>query len=126
MCPYDLWRSEQDMSSLDVAENYARSLVLRERHDAGNLENAMHSVGHKTGAGYWSIWGLFHRRRKTADVELVGKLRAAVIRQLEAEVRHLEHELQILRSTGLDARDDEIASVVADLAKVRQTLGLGT
>lgn len=123
MCAYNLWRSEQGMSSIDVAEDYARTLVKRERAAAGSNENAIRSVGEKTGLGYWAIWGLWHRRRKSGE-GVVERLRGAVIRQLEAEVRHLEHELQVLRATGADPRDDEIAAVVASLAKVRQTLGL--
>jgi len=123
MCAYNFWKSEQDMSSTDVAEHYARTLVKRERASAGSNENAIRSVGEKTGLGYWTIWSLWHRRRKSGE-GVVNRLRGAMIRQLEAEVRHLEHELQILRATGVDPRDDEIAAVVADLAKARQTLGL--
>lgn len=123
MCTYNLWKSEQDMSSTDVAEHYARALVKRERVSAGSNENAIRSVGEKTGLGYWTIWGLWNRRRKSTD-GVVGRLRAAMIHQIEAEVRHLEHELGILRQTGVDPRDTEIAAVAADLAKARQTLGL--
>lgn len=112
------------MSSVDVAESYARLLVKRERVSAGSTENAMRRVGEKTGAGYWSIWAIWNKRRKTIDADLVTRLRKAVIRQLEAEVRHLENELAILRATDRDADPDQIASVVADLAKVRRTLGL--
>lgn len=123
MCAYYFWKSEQEMSSTDVAEHYARTLVKRERASAGSNENAIRPVGEKTGLGYWTIWSLWHRRRKSGE-GVVNRLRGAMIRQLEAEVRHLEHELQILRATGVDPRDDEIAAVVADLAKARQTLGL--
>ena len=123
MCAYYFWKSEQEMSSTDVAERYARTLVKRERASAGSNENAIRSVGEKTGLGYWTIWGLWNRRRKSAD-GVVGRLRAAMIHQLEAEVRHLEHEICILRQTGVDPRDPEIAAVAADLAKARQTLGL--
>ena len=111
------------MTSIDVAEDHARTLVKRERADAGSNENAIRAVGEKTGLGYWTIWSLWHRRRKSGE-GVVDRLRGAVIRQLEAEVRHLEHELQVLRATGADPRDGEIASVVASLAKVRQTLGM--
>jgi len=123
MCAYNLWKSEQDMSAIDIAENYARALVKRERTTAGTNENAIRAVGEKTGLGYWAICGLWHRRRKAGE-GVVDRLRGAMIRQLEAEVRHLEHELSILRQTGADPRDGEIAAVVASLAKVRQTLGI--
>lgn len=112
------------MSSADLASDYAERLVKRERVSAGGTERAMRNVGSEAGVGYWAIWALWHRRRKSVDGDTVGKLRAALIRRLEAEVRHLEHELQIVRATGVDPRDDQISEIEADLAKARKALGL--
>jgi hypothetical protein len=120
----ELLRMEQSMSSLDVASGYAEELVRRERRVTGKLDTAMHNVGIQAGVSKWTVWGLFHRRRKTTSDGVVGKLRGALIRQLEAEVRHLEHELTILKATGGHHSDHEILAVVASLAKARQTLGL--
>jgi hypothetical protein len=125
MSAHDPWRSEQRMSSLDVAQDYARTLVRREVAATGGIDNALRRVGERAGVGYWTLWALFHRRRKAVDADTLGRLRGAMIRQLETEVRHLEHELQILRSAGTDPRDTEIAAVAADLAKARQALGIG-
>ena len=127
MSVHKSWRSEpRPMTSLDVAQDYARSLVRREANTSGGIENALRRVGERSGVGYWSMWALFHKRRKTVDADTLGRLRGAMIRQLETEVRHLEHELQILRSAGSDPRDSEIAAVAADLAKARQALGIGS
>ena len=112
------------MSSLDVASSYAEELVRRERRVTGKLDTAMQNVGHKAGVSKWAIWGLWHGRRKTTTEEVVGRLRGALIRQLEGEIRHLEHELTILRATGVRPDSDEILAVASSLAKARQTLGL--
>lgn len=112
------------MSAVDLAADYAERLVKRERIAAGGLDRAMHNVSVETGIGYWSIWSLWHGRRKRADVETTGKLRAALLRRLAAEVRHLEHELQMVRASGVDPRDDQISEIEADLAKARSALGL--
>jgi len=117
---------EQDMDHLTLAQLYARTLVIRARPNSGTNDNAIRSVGEKTGLGYWTIWGLFHRRRKSAGGKTVDRLRCAMIRHLEMEVGHLEQELFLLRAAGVDTRDDEIASVAADLAKARKTLRAGT
>ena len=61
---------------------------------------------------------------EAADGETIGKLRAALVRRLESEVRHLEHELQILRTIGVDPRDDTLAEAEADLARAKAALGL--
>lgn len=112
------------MSSIDVASSYAEELVRRERRATGKLDTAFESVGHKAGVSKWTVWGLFHGRRKTTTEEVVGRLRGALIRQLEGEIRHLEHELAILRATGVRPDSDEILAVASSLAKARQTLGL--
>ena len=114
------------MSSTDLASDYARRLVKRERAKTAGVESAMHNVSAEAGVGFWTLWGLWHRRRKRADGETIGKLRAALVRRLESEVRHLEHELQILRTIGVDPRDDTLAEAEAeaDLARAKAALGL--
>jgi hypothetical protein len=112
------------MTSVDLASDYAERLVKRERVSAGGVDRAIHRVGAEAGVGYRTVWGLWHRRRKTADQETTGRLRAALIRRLEAEVRHLEHELQMVRACGVDPRDCQISEIEADLAKARKALGL--
>lgn len=114
------------MSSIDVAQGYVGALVQRERKYTGKLDTAIENVGTQAGVSKWTVWGLWHGRRKTTTGEVVGKLRGALIRRLEGEIRHLEHELTILRATGIRPDDDEILAVAASLAKARQTLGLPT
>lgn len=113
------------MSSTDLAVDYATRLVKREQARTGGVERAMHTVSAEAGVGFWTLWGLWHRRRKRTDAETVGRLRAALVRRLEHEVRHLEHEIHILRQAGVDPRDDALAEAEADLARAKAALGLG-
>lgn len=112
------------MSAIDIAEDYTRRLVQPERNRAGGLEPAMRRVGREANVGYWTLWGFWHRRRKRADADTIGRLRAALIRRLEREVMRLEHEIEILRTTGVDPCDDVVAEVEADLARAKAALGL--
>jgi hypothetical protein len=46
-----------------------------------------------------------------------------VIRELEAEISRLQHELAVHKQTGVDPRSDEAAAVRADLSAVLEVLG---
>ena len=112
------------MSATELATKYARILVDRERRATGSVEAALQKTGDKAGLSRWAIWSLWYRRRKTVHEDEVGKLRGALIRGLEHEMRALEHELQILRASGADPRDNQITAVEASLHTARETLGL--
>lgn len=114
------------MSSLDVATDYADRLLDRERRVSGKVDVAMDNIATKAGLSRWTIWGLWHRRRKSASDDTVGRLRGLLIRQIEAEIGHLEHEVAILRQTGARPDDRDILAAQTTLAKLRSTLGLPT
>jgi hypothetical protein len=112
------------MSSLDVATDYADRLVERERRATGKLDVAMDNVAAGAGLSRWTVWGLWHRRRKTTTDEVVGGLRGLLIRQIQAEIGHLEHEVSILIQTGARPDDRDILAAQTTLAKLRSSLGL--
>lgn len=126
MSDHKFWLSEQHMSSLDVATDYADRLLDRERRVSGKVDVAMDNIATKAGLSRWTIWGLWHRRRKSASDDTVGRLRGLLIRQIEAEIGHLEHEVAILRQTGARPDDRDILAAQTTLAKLRSTLGLPT
>jgi hypothetical protein len=112
------------MSSLDVATDYAERLVERERRATGKLNVAMDNVAAGAGLSRWTFWGLWHRRRKTTTDEVVCGLRGLLIRQIQAEIGHLEHEVSILIQTGARPDDRDILAAQTTLAKLRSSLGL--
>lgn len=111
---------------VDEARKWSRRLEDRERTRAGlKLKDAREAVARRIAVPPGTMQNLRKNRLKTIAVHLYDRLRAGVIRELEAEMLHLEHELSILRQTGADPRHGEIDEVVASLAKVRAALGLG-
>lgn len=66
------------------------------------------------------------RRGRIKDVRkgVFDSLKDGLIRELQAEMRRYEFELQILRQTGTDPRSPEISEVEAGLAQARKALGL--
>lgn len=56
-------------------------------------------------------------------LKLQAAIREAIIHGLQREATRLEAERHILMATGADPRSDEVAAVVASIAKVREALG---
>lgn len=111
---------------LDRAKNWTRTLEDHEALRSGvKVKEARTIVARKVGIAPGTLENLRNGRVKAIAAHIYDRLRAAVIGDLETELRRLTHELQILRQTGVDPRDSEMAEVASDLAKVRAALGLG-
>src|SRR3990167_4016477 len=92
---------------VERARSWARTLEDRERQGgAFTLTDAREAVSHRTGVSPGTLENLRKNRLKAIAAHVYDSLRAGVIRALEAELRHLEHEITILRQTGLDPRSD--------------------
>lgn len=110
---------------VETARGWERRLVDGEARRAGvDQDTARAIVARRTEVPKGTLLSLRKNRLKGIAVHWFERLRHGVIRELEAELRHLEHELSILRQTGVDPRSDATAAVVADIAKVREALGL--
>jgi transcriptional regulator with XRE-family HTH domain len=112
-------------ASVDRAREWSTLLENREAFRTGrSLKEARKEVARREGVSPGTLENLRRGRLKTIATHWYERLRGALIRELMMEVRRLEHEITILNQTGVDPRSDEVASVVADLARVRQALGL--
>jgi uncharacterized protein YhaN len=110
---------------VERARDWSTRLEDKEAERSGvNLSEARKVVAREIGASPGTLENLRNRRVKGIAAHIYDRLRARVIRELESEMRHLEHELQILKQTGVGPSDGETEAVVAGLAKVREALGL--
>lgn len=110
---------------VDTARGWSRTLEDREASRSGRrLADARRDVARRTGVNPGTLENLRNGRLKAIAVHVYERLRAGVIREIEAEMRHLEHELTILRQTGVDPRSDEATAVLASIETVRAALGL--
>jgi hypothetical protein len=62
------------------------------------------------------------KRRKTVPHFLMAGIRAVMIEVLQAEVRSLQHEIDIAEQIGLDHREDAFAEAAAALDVARKLL----
>lgn len=123
-----LYGTSKPMNSaayVDTAEGWAKRLEDREAARSGTtVAEARRVIATRTTVAPGTLENLRKGRLKAIAAHVYERLRASVIKELEAEVRALEHELQLLRATGADPRHGEIDAVVASLASVRKALGL--
>jgi len=66
------------------------------------------------------------QRRKTVPHFLMSGIRAVMIEVLQAEIRLLQHEVDIAKQVGLDHREDAFAEAAAAIETARQLLERAT
>ena len=111
---------DEQMSSVDLAITYARKLVNAEARGPGDIENAMDRLEARTGIGRWTIWALWHRRRKVIDGDLIGKLQGAYYAHCEGQIARLQHELAVDAARSGNASDEDLlAEAEALVAKIK-------
>lgn len=104
----------------DRASGKGRSRVKARKRDA---DLARERVARALGTSPGTIENLQRGRLKRIAGWLRDALRQRVIRELEAELVRLHHELAILKQKGGDPRSDEAAAVRADMSAILAALG---
>lgn len=110
------------MTSLAASEMVKR-MIAREMRGPSDLSEAMRRLDRAYGLGYWTLDHLRKGRAKTCEAGLFQKIRAAYLDQCERQLRALQHELAIERTSGNDADTDLLAEVETLLAKVEAKRG---
>lgn len=111
------------LAEASEARNLAGILVDQEHRRTGDRMVARRRVAQAIGVSPGTIENLQRSRLKKISGWLRDALRARVIRELESEIVRLQHEIAVLRQTGVDPRGDEMAAVRADLSAVLAALG---
>ena len=105
------------------ARNLARILVIQEKKRCGDPDIARRNIARRLGTHPGTIENLQRSRLKRISGWLRDALRALVVRELEAEVAKLQHEIGVLKQTGVDPRSNEMAAARADLSAILEVLG---
>lgn len=117
------WMNDPDeVAEMRTYQEYARRLEKIEMDKGRKQPNARAEIARKSGLAAGSIENLRRGRLKALTSFLKNRLRAALIRELEQEAARLAHQLSILRSTGVDPREDVVASAEAHLVAARAAL----
>jgi hypothetical protein len=109
----------------DRARDWVIALEDRERARSGSkLPVARDAVAQRIGVPSGTLRNLRKSRVKGIAVHWYERLRVAVIRDLQAEMRRLQHEQQIVIQTGSHPASPEALSILAGIQAVRTALGL--
>ncbi len=110
---------------VDRARSWAKLLEDREAARSGEpLHRAREAVARHIAVPAGTLENLRKNRLKGIAAHWYDQLRGGVIRALEAELRHVEFELQVARQTGLDPGSSDYQSALASQARLREALGL--
>lgn len=114
----DSWRSSPMSTSADEAIEYARRAVNAEARGHGDIEDAMYRLAAKTGVSFWTWWGLWNRRRKTADDGLLRVVRSAYLLVCQRELTKYRNALAAEEKQSGNATDlENMAREAAALAE---------
>lgn len=114
------------MSSVDMASDYANRMVLREARGPGDTEEAMRRVEARTGIGFSTLWSLRYRKPKSIDHDLFQRIRSAYLTLCERQLASLKHELAVEAARGdADAYSDLVAEAEALVAKLKAARAKG-
>jgi hypothetical protein len=106
------------------ARSLAISLVSYEAKRTGRDKiEARKSLARSIGVAPGTIENLMRARLKSVAGWLRDALRARMVRELEAELVRIQHEIAVLIQTGADPRDNALAAARADLSAILAALG---
>ena len=112
-------------SDIALARTWAETLEDRAARRAGvSVEDARPIVARKTGVPEGKLYSLRRNRLKDIARHILVRLGEGVIRELEAELRQVEHDLQICRQIGARPDSGEALSLLSSRQKIREALGL--
>jgi hypothetical protein len=107
---------------MEEARSHARSLVRRERLCVGSMPRAHASIASKLGVGPGTLENIVKGRVKRLDSWIRDKLKALLIRELEAEIKRLTHELETARRSGARLDSQQVGEIEAHLAAAKSIL----
>jgi hypothetical protein len=115
------------MSLVYVDEARTLGKLLEDRRAARygtSVEAARHGIAREIGVAPGTLRNLRKRRLKDVGAGLLDSLRTLVASELQGEMRRLEHEIKLVMATGAHPDSGAFTQAAADLAKVRNALGL--
>lgn len=111
------------VADIERAGQDARRLIEMEALRTGaTIEIARKRVAAREGIAPSTVDNILRRRVKAVAGWVRDRLRAALIRELQAELMRLEHELSIARLAAESTSDRDVAAAEAALAQAKRLL----
>ena len=111
--------------AMSTAITLAQTLERRERTRVSSLAAARQRLADKLKIGVGTFENLVRGRVKRVDAAIRDRLHALLVRELEAEITRLSHELEIARQCGAHLACEQVGEIETHLAKARSLLNGG-
>lgn len=116
-------RDDDKMSTFDEAVAHDLRLLERlKQRQHGTLFASRAAIARETKVSAGTFENIRNKRCKGVRGYVGQLVKSLLLRELEREIRQLEHERQIILQRGVDPRSDEMSAVVADLQKARSVM----
>lgn len=107
------------------ARRLARRLQQNKRAQGYKIEEARRQIAGKLGMGPEAFRNIVIGRVKRIDSWVRGRLQELLVRELEAEIGRLQHELEMARQGGSHLASQHVSEIETYLAKARSLLDGG-
>lgn len=115
--------SNRDKTSM-IAAVLLDALERREASRSGaKLPDVRKAIARKIGEAPGTVENIRRGRLKRLVEGTADKIRAALIRSLEAEIAHLTHQVEVLRQCGSRPDSDEIFEAERLLQRAKELIG---
>lgn len=99
-------RKEFPPMSVEAATGYVRTMVQRESHGPGDLDNAMNRIEQRYGLPFWTLWHLRKGKAKTVEASMLARIRAAYLDMCQRQASNLLHEIEMEAAADHDTDQD--------------------
>lgn len=103
----------------------AQALERKERTRVSSLSIARQRLAERLKIGVGTLENLVRERVKTVDAAIRDRLQALLVRELEAEIARLTHELEMARQGGFHPASQHISAIETHLEQARTLLNGG-
>lgn len=111
----------RDVSSMSVAA-FVERLEKIERSKGVDRLTSRQAVARRIGIAPGTVENIARGRKKSVAGWIENKIKRAVAHAIEQEMRALEAELALVRASGIELRDDEMAAAQAAVDQARAIL----
>lgn len=112
-------------TAIDGARQFAVSLEKLERSKGSTVIEARRRIAGRARVGLGTFENIVRDRVKRIDERIRERLYALLVREIEAEITRLQHELAMVRQSGGQLGSEHVRQIEAHLAAAKSLLNDG-
>jgi hypothetical protein len=110
------------VATIDQAKGRIKTLQVLEARNGCGKGDALHLVARKARVPAGTLTNILKGRVKSVAADVAARLQAAVVTELQREIKRLNHELELAKAGFRTFEDFEIAEVEAHIEAAKRLL----